>query len=297
MEDLLREFLLYLNTQKHYSMHTLRAYASDLLDFLTYLKENHLSWQDMSPEIIRAYSFNLKDRGFNPFSIARKLSSLKNFLLFLTEEKGLSGDFLSPLENPKLPKRLPKILTLDEIERLLQAPNINDPLGLRDRAILELLYATGLRVSELVNLKLENLQLQLGFLKVLGKGSKERIIPLGDMALEFLISYLESVRPLLVGPKSRNFVFLNRRGAPLTRQRCWQIVKEYASASGIDLKKISPHVLRHSFATHLLEGGADLRSLQLMLGHSSLLTTQIYTHLDFKNLKGAYERFHPRAKR
>ncbi|MCS7199959.1 MAG: site-specific tyrosine recombinase XerD [Caldimicrobium sp.] len=295
MEELLKEFLVYLNSQKNYSLNTLRAYASDLEDFLSYLTKNALNIEGLSYEIIRDYLMDLKDRGFNPFSIARRLSTLRNFLLFLYEEKGYSVDYLTFLESPKLPKRLPKILTLEEVERLLQAPDLSHPIGFRDRTMLELLYATGLRISELVNLKLENLQLSIGFIRVLGKGNKERIIPLGEIALEFLVKFLEEVRPLFLSSKSRNFVFLNRRGFPLTRQRCWQIIKEYAKKAGLDEGKISPHVLRHSFATHLLEGGADLRALQIMLGHSSLITTQIYTHLDFVSLKRAYDKFHPRA--
>lgn len=296
MEELLKEFLIYLNSQKSYSLNTLRAYASDLEDFLSYLTKNTLNIEGLSYEIIKDYLMDLKDRGFNPFSIARRLSTLRNFLLFLYEEKGYSVDYLTFLESPKLPKRLPKILTLEEVERLLQAPDLSHPIGFRDRTMLELLYATGLRISELVNLKLENLQLSIGFIRVVGKGDKERIVPLGETALEFLVKFLEEVRPLFLSSKSRNFVFLNRRGLPLTRQRCWQIIKEYARKAGLDEGKISPHVLRHSFATHLLEGGADLRALQIMLGHSSLTTTQIYTHLDFVSLKKAYDKFHPRAK-
>jgi len=295
MEALLKEFLLYLSSLKNYSLNTLKSYAGDISDFLAYLEKNHLNPSDISYSVVMAYLSNLKERGFNPFSIARRLSSLRNFLIFLKERGVLEPDFFDLLESPKLPKRLPKVLTLDEVDRLLQAPNLSDPLGYRDRTMLELLYATGLRVSELVNLRLGQINLNLGFLRVIGKGEKERLVPIGEIALQYLETYLEKIRAKFVTSKSKDYVFLNRRGGPLTRQRFWQIIKKYAKAVGIEPLKISPHVLRHSFATHLLEGGADLRALQMMLGHSSLLTTQIYTHLDLKKLKETYEKFHPRA--
>ena len=296
MQDLLKDFLLYLTSFKTYSLNTLKSYSSDIEDFLDFLSKNRLRPSEISYSVVMAYFSDLKDRGFNPFSIARRLSSLRNFLIFLKEKGIIEPDFLDLLESPKLPKRLPKVLTLEEVEKLLMAPDLSTPLGFRDRTMLELLYATGLRVSELVNLRLGNINLNLGILRITGKGEKERIVPIGEVALEYLENYLENIRPKLVTQKSKDFVFLNRRGGPLTRQRFWQILKDYAKVSGIDLSKISPHVLRHSFATHLLEGGADLRALQMMLGHSSLVTTQIYTHLDIKKLKEAYEKFHPRAR-
>ncbi|MFN4197041.1 MAG: site-specific tyrosine recombinase XerD [Caldimicrobium sp.] len=295
MHNLLNEFLLYLSSLKNYSNNTLMAYVSDLVDFLNYLNKQGLFIDDLNINIIQGYLGELKERGFSPYSLARRLSSLKNFLTFLSEEKGYNLAFIHLLESPKLPMRLPKVLSLEEIERLLQVVDINTPLGFRDRTILEVLYATGIRISELVTLKFENVNLNLGLLRVLGKGMKERLVPLGEVALQFLEKYLKEVRPLLASKKKSNtYIFLNRRGGPLTRQRCWQILKEYAIKVGIDPDKISPHVLRHSFATHLLEGGADLRTIQLMLGHSSLQTTQIYTHLDFKKLLENYQKYHPR---
>ncbi len=294
MVEPLEEFLAYLLSIKNYSPNTLKAYASDLIDFLNFLKELNIDLKEVNYNIFQAYLANLREREFSPFSIARRLSSLRNFFLYLSEERGYSFSFIHQIESPKLPLRLPKVLSLEEIEVLLKAPDINHPLGFRDRTMLELLYATGLRVSELVSLRFENLNLNLGLLRVLGKGEKERIVPIGEIALEFLETYLEKVRPLFISKKSKDYLFLNRRGAPMSRQRFWQIIKEYALRAGIDTSKISPHVLRHSFATHLLEGGADLRAIQLMLGHSSLLTTQIYTHLDFKKLMESYERLHPR---
>ncbi|MFN3504854.1 MAG: site-specific tyrosine recombinase XerD [Caldimicrobium sp.] len=295
MHKLLEDFVLYLSSLKNYSNNTLIAYITDLIDFLNYLKKENFSMEEVNLNIIHGYLGELKERGFSPFSVARRLSSLKNFLTFLAEEKGYTLPFIHLLETPKLPLRLPKVLSLEEIERLLQAPDIKTPLGFRDRTMLEVLYATGIRISELVGLKLENLNLNLGLLRVLGKGMKERLVPLGEIALQFLEKYLNEVRPLLVSKKKRNtYIFLNRRGGPLTRQRCWQILKEYALKIGLDPNKISPHILRHSFATHLLEGGADLRAIQLMLGHASLQTTQIYTHLDFKKLFENYQKYHPR---
>lgn len=294
MEIILRDFLTYLSGIKNYSYNTLKAYASDLIDFLNYLKEQNLILEEVNLNIVQGYLGSLRERGFSPFSVARRLSSLRNFFIFLVEERGFSVEFLPHLEGPKLPMRLPKILSLEEIERLLQTPDINTPLGFRDRTMLEVLYATGLRVSELVALKLENLNLNLGIIRVLGKGGKERLVPFGDIALRFLETYIEKIRPLFLTKKSRDFLFLNRRGSPLSRQRYWQIIKELAVKAGLDPSKISPHVIRHSFASHLLEGGADLRAIQLMLGHASLLTTQIYTHLDLKKLMENYEKMHPR---
>lgn len=296
MEDLVRNFLLYLSGIKNYSVNTLNAYASDLADFLSFTGEKGIAPDEVNLAVIHNYLSYLKQRGYSAFSIARKLSSLKNFLLFLNEVKGYKIDYLDLLEGPKLPKRLPKVLTLDEIEQLLKAPDISHPLGFRDRTMLEVLYATGLRVSELVGLTLENLNLSLGLVRVWGKGEKERLVPIGEVALRFVERYIIEIRPLFVTRKSEKYLFLNRRGRPMTRQRFWQIIKEYALKAGLPPEKISPHVIRHSFATHLLEGGADLRALQMMLGHASLITTQIYTHLDFSKLRKDYERFHPRAR-
>ncbi len=293
MKKLIEEFLTYLAGIKNYSYHTIVSYYSDLKDFADFCERQDFNKSSLSKKIMEYLEY-LKKKKYNPFSIARKISSLRSFFKFLEIEKGLKENLFLFLETPKLPFRLPKVLSLEEIERLLNACNLNTFLGYRDRTMLELLYATGLRVSELVNLKLENLNLELGLVRVLGKGAKERLVPIGDYALNFLKVYLEEIRPKFVTFKSKNFVFLNRRGAPLTRQRFWQIIKEYAEKCGLK-EKVSPHVIRHSFATHLLQGGADLRALQMMLGHSSLSTTQIYTHLDYKRLKEVYEKFHPRA--
>jgi len=292
MQEQIKEFLLYLSAVKNYSPNTLNSYAGDLTDFERFLRNEKA---ELSEESIRLYLKHLKNRGYNPFTIARKLSSIRSFLRYLEVEKGCSLSFASALESPKLPFRLPKVLTLEEIECLLKAPSLSTPKGYRDRTMLEVLYATGARVSELVNLKLSDINFELGIVRIFGKGSKERLVPLGDYALEFLKVYVKEVRPKFLKGKKTDFVFLNNRGKPLTRQRFWQIIKEYAKACGIE-DKVSPHVIRHSFATHLLSGGMSLRALQMLLGHSSLATTQIYTHLDYKKLREVYDRFHPRAK-
>ena len=294
MGDILKEFLTFLLSQKNYSFNTLSAYAGDIKEFLEFLSEKKVELKDLDPSVVEVYLATLRERGFNPYSIARKLSSLRRFFRFLLEELQLE---LPPLllETPKLPFRLPKVLTLDEVNALLSAPDLSSPLGIRDRCMLEVLYATGVRVSELVSLKLSSLNLELGLVRVLGKGEKVRLVPLGEPALNFLKLYLAEVRARLENKKSKDFVFLNRLGSPMTRQRFWQIIKDYANKAGIPLEKISPHVLRHSFATHLLEGGADLRSIQLLLGHSSITTTQIYTHVDVKRLREVYDKYHPRA--
>ncbi len=294
MDEYLKEFLLHLSLVKNYSPNTLLAYEHDLKEFEKFLKERGSSLEEVTPEVVNAYLKGLKEKGYTPFSVARRLSSLKSFFRFLIKEKGFHLEFIEVLESPKLPFRLPKVLSLEEVEKLLSAPDTSTPLGFRDRAMLELLYATGLRVSELVSLKLSNLNLELGLVRVLGKGSKERLVPMGDYALTYMKEYLERIRPQFIKPVSKDYVFLNKRGKPLTRQRFWQIIKEYARKVGLE-SKVSPHVLRHSFATHLLQGGADLRALQLMLGHSSLNTTQIYTHLDISRLKEVYDKYHPRS--
>ncbi|OAQ20740.1 site-specific tyrosine recombinase XerD [Thermosulfurimonas dismutans] len=289
-------FLEYLTLERNLSENTLQSYARDLGDFKEFLeKEGIDDLKEVSIETILLFLESLKRRKLSSSSVARKLSALRSFFRFLELEKGFTNNPLLLVESPKLPQRLPKVLTINEVERLLSAPDTSTPRGLRDKAMLETLYATGLRVSELVALTFSQLNLSAGFVRVFGKGSKERLVPLGDFAREYLERYIREARPkLLSGRSDPPQVFLNRYGKPLTRQRFWQIIKDYARKVGIDTE-ISPHVLRHSFATHLLEGGADLRAVQMMLGHASLSTTQIYTHLDLKNLRKIHEKHHPRG--
>ncbi len=293
IHPLLKDFLVYLYSVKNYSPNTVASYFYDLYDFEKFLKDEGKDFFQVEEDLILKYLKRLKTLGYSAYSISRKISSLRSFLKFLINERGLEIDIERLLSLPKLPKRLPTVLSLEEIERLLKTPDINTPLGLRDRAILEVLYATGIRVSELVSLPLENVETELGIIKVFGKGGKERLVPLHEEALYFLKRYLSEVRPSLEKGKGERRVFLNKRGKPLTRQRIWQILKDYGEKAGIS-RKLTPHVLRHSFATHLLQGGADLRSIQKLLGHASILTTEIYTNLDLKEIKRLYEKFHPR---
>lgn len=288
------EFLTYLELERNLSSHTLEAYARDLKDFQTFLqKEGGITPEEAGTEDILLFLEELKRRGLSSRTLARKLSALKSFYRFLELEERIEHNPLLLIEGPRLPRNLPKVLSVEEVERLLSAPDLSTPQGLRDRAMLETLYATGMRVSELVRLTFAQLNLSAGFVRIFGKGKRERLVPLGDLAREYLERYLREARPLLCGGKETPYVFLNRKGDPLTRQRFWQIIRDYARRAGIT-REISPHVLRHSFATHLLQGGADLRSVQMMLGHASLSTTQIYTHLDLRNLRAVHEKHHPR---
>jgi integrase/recombinase XerD len=226
-------------------------------------------------------------------SIARNLSAVKMFYRFLVSDGKIQGNPARLLSAPKLPRRLPDVLSSEEVERLLAQPDAPTGRGKRDRAMLELLYATGLRVSELVNLKMANINLEAGYVRTVGKGSKERMVPVGTKALEALKEYLTQGRASFMKKRTSSYLFLNPRGKPLTRQGFWKIIKRYGLAAGIR-KKITPHSLRHSFASHLLEHGADLRSVQIMLGHSDISTTQIYTHVTRERLKQIHEKHHPR---
>jgi len=227
-------------------------------------------------------------------SISRTCAALRSFYQFLFREHVISEDPTIDLDTPKLEQRLPKVLNTEEVEKLLSQPDITTPLGLRDKSMLELLYATGMRVSELISLSVEDVNLETGFLRCMGKGSKERIIPVGSIALEYLKEYLSSVRKQLLNGKESKKLFFNRQGNPMTRQGFWKIIKKYSKQAGI-YKKITPHTLRHSFATHLLENGADLRAVQEMLGHADISTTQRYTHLTQNRIKQVYDKTHPRA--
>ncbi len=295
MKRILEEFLTHLELEKNLAPNTLAAYARDLRDFQSFLEKRGIkNFEEVEAEEVLLFMEDLRHRGLSARSLARKLSALKTFYRYLELERGLKRNPLLLVEGPKLPRTLPKVLTVEEVERLISAPDLSTPQGLRDRAMLETLYATGMRVSELVRLTFAQLNLSAGFVRVYGKGSKERLVPLGDLAREYLERYLKEARPLLARGQDSPFIFLNRKGRPLTRQRFWQIIKDYARMVGIT-KEISPHVLRHSFATHLLEGGADLRAVQMMLGHASLSTTQIYTHLDLRKLRDLHEKHHPRG--
>ncbi|MBN1906607.1 MAG: site-specific tyrosine recombinase XerD [Deltaproteobacteria bacterium] len=292
--DLLDQFLNHLRVERGLSENTVSSYASDLIKYFGYLSLIKRIPLLVKREDIAEYTGVLKkEKGLSARTIARNISAIKMFYRFLITEGRLTENPARLLDPIKLPGRLPGTLSHEEVDSLLAAPDIKTDLGKRDSAMLELLYATGLRVSELVGLHLVNLNLEPGYVRTVGKGSKERIVPMGDKARDALRLYLAYGRRELIRGKNSPFLFLNSRGASMSRQGFWKIIKKYGIMAGIT-KRITPHSLRHSFATHLLEGGADLRSVQIMLGHSDISTTQIYTHVSRERLKKIHEKYHPR---
>lgn len=284
---ILQSYLDYLSAEKGLSSNTIESYGRDIKKFLFFLKNKKtFTRRDISLFIER-----LRIEGHNSSSIARYLSSIRSYCKFLILERFIDEDPSENLETPKKWLRLPKALPLEEIIRILEL-QVNSRYYLRDRAMLELMYACGLRVSEIISIKIEDIRFDGGFIRIKGKGSKERIVPVSERALLFVKRYMEELRPYLLKNGSAEEIFLTNRGKPLTRQRFWQALKFYGKIVGIE---ITPHVLRHSFATHMLEGGADLRSLQKMLGHSDISTTQIYTKVTSDRLKKTYLKYHPRA--
>jgi len=292
---LLNTYLEYLSVERGLSKNTIEAYKRDLTSFISFLlTRNILNIDRVNTTIIISYLLQMQKNGKASSSISRACAAIKSFFQFLYNENIINEDPTGNLDAPKLEHRLPKVLTIQEVEKLLSQPNINNPLGMRDKSILELLYATGIRVSELVSLHVDNVNLESGFLRCIGKGSKERIIPVGDIALNYLREYLLSARKQLLDGRDSEFLFINKNGESITRQGVWKIIKKYSKKAGI-AKKITPHILRHSFATHLLENGADIRAVQEMLGHSDVSTTQIYTHITRSKIKQVYDKTHPRA--
>ena len=296
----LKGFNAYLLLERSLADNTAEAYLRDLgklVEFLQ-LRGYELSPQQIEPGHLSEFIFWLNDLGLGARSQARLISALKTFYKYLLVEDVINVDPTELLDGPKLERKLPDVLTYEEIQSLLQAIDLSDPQGTRNRAMLETLYACGLRVSELTNLRLTNLFLDIGLIKVLGKGSKERLVPIGEEAVKHIRLYIDSVRrgQMNIKKDSENIVFLNRRGGKLTRVMVFLIVKECAERAGIQ-KSVSPHTFRHSFATHLIEGGADLRAIQEMLGHESILTTEIYTHLDTDFLRDTIMAYHPRNKK
>jgi integrase/recombinase XerD len=286
-------FLDFLAVEKGLAKNSLSAYRADLRHFGHWLNEQKMDLQAVERIHIVRYFQSLRSSGISSRSVARALAAIRGMFRFLVSERHLSRDPTENLENPKIWTNLPKSLQPGEIEALLRAPDRNSAAGLRDTAMLELLYATGLRVSELIHVKLEDLVMDAGFLRTIGKGSKERIVPFGDTARAAIVAYLEQGRSQLTREPDP-YLFLSNRGRPMTRQSFWMKIVKYARDAGI-ATHISPHVLRHSFATHLLENGADLRSVQMMLGHADISTTQIYTHVSRARLQKMYEQYHPRA--
>jgi len=291
--DMLRGFLEFLSVERGLSLNTLRAYRSDLHKLSLFLKKGKKSWLAAKEEDLVRFLHIQSRAGLAPRSLARMVSSVKAFYKFLVLDGLLASNPAAELSTPKLWRDLPEFLTVKEVEAVLGQPETDNPRGVRDKAMLELLYATGLRVSELVSLPVHALNVEEGYVLCRGKGGKERIVPVGEAALKALREYLKRGRPRLKKKKSPA-LFLTSRGGGFSRQGFWKLLKAYGAKAGLE-KKISPHVIRHSFATHLLERGADLRSVQLMLGHSQITTTQIYTHVTRRRLRRVYEKYHPRA--
>jgi len=295
LSKLIDQFLNYLLVEKGLSRATLESYSADLLryaDFMQQTGQDTVSAEDTA--LILKHLINLRNEGLGARSRARHLVSLRGFYRFLAHEKVLPLDPSKLVDLPKTTLKLPDVLSQAEVQRLLNAPDGLKPSGLRDAAMLEVLYAAGLRVSELIRLKVQDVQLEAGFVRVMGKGSKERIVPIGQYAREKVLFYLEHARARMVKERSSPYLFVARAGRPLTRQGFWKLLHRYARAAGL-YKKVTPHSLRHSFASHLLEGGADLRAVQVMLGHADISTTQIYTHVASDRLKELHRRFHPRG--
>jgi integrase/recombinase XerD len=286
------QFLLNLRIERGLADNTISAYGRDLAVFLDFLEKHFLSLDTVGPENIETYLGELR-KTLTARSTSRALSSIRMFFRFLTAEGLRESNPARLIESPRLDRRLPGVLSASEVERLLSVPSGDRPGTLRDRAMLELLYATGLRVSELVGLRIRNINLEAGFVRTMGKGSKERVVPIGQKAMEAVREYLDRGRPALARSWTGSAVFLNLRGRAMSRQGFWKLIRIYALKAGIT-KTLSPHSLRHSFASHLLEGGADLRSVQFMLGHADIATTQIYTHVTRSRLKEVHEKYHPR---
>ncbi len=291
----LEQFQDYLTFERGLSDRTIAAYTRDLTRWLSFLEEQGVEApESVTGTHLRDWVLSLKDGGLAATSIRRAQSSVRTYFAFLLSEGVVTSDPTDRLQSPKVTRRLPDFLTRSEVERLLDAPDPGHPLYWRDKAILELLYASGLRVSELVELPLSSIDTDEAFVTVFGKGSKERLVPVGAPALRALGRYLREVRPEIArGPASER-IFLNARGRPLTRMAVWTLVKKSARRAGI-VKRVSPHTLRHTFATHLLEGGADLAAVQQLLGHADIGTTQIYTHVDREYLREVHRKHHPRA--
>lgn len=297
LEDHLKDFIHFLLVEKGLSENTMISYERDLKRYLSHLKTVQAikGIDEVQRTHILQFIGELKNEGKSSKTIARHIASIRSFHQFLLRDKAVSHDPTVHIETPKLERNLPKVLSMEEVETLLETPKGSGHFGLRDKAMLEILYATGIRVSELIGLNLDDLHLNMGFLRCIGKGNKERIIPVGRTATEALERYLEAGRPKFPRQKSReDALFLNHQGNRLTRQGFWKILKKLAFDANIE-KDLTPHTLRHSFATHLLENGADLRAVQEMLGHSDISTTQIYTHVTKVRLRDVYSKFHPRA--
>ena len=286
-------YLQFLLVTRGLSENTLTSYETDLRTFLLFLEDKSFNVEDVTDQSIFLYIMHLRRNGLNSRSLARHLSALRGFFRYCFDENYLNANPVQYLENPKLPKTLPDVLTVEEVQVILEQPDMTKKLGFRDRAILELLYASGLRVTECVTLKPVDIDLQSGLLRVHGKGSKDRIVPVHNAAMQILQLYMRDWRPLFA--PVQDYVFLNRSGNGLTRQAIWKLVQRYVLKAEV-YKSVSPHTFRHSFATHLLDGGADLRTVQLLLGHTDISATEIYTHVQADRLRQIHKQFHPRSR-
>ena len=291
---LLERFADFLSLEQGAAANTSVAYGRDLERFATYARAKGAAGpRDASPRLLREYVYHLKDLGLSPTSIRRNVSAVRSYYRFLLGEGQVLADPSERLQTPKAWQTLPDVLTVAEVEALLAAPTLDEPLAFRDRAMLELAYGAGLRVSEWITLGVKDLLLEELLVRVMGKGSKERLVPIGRRAVGALAVYQRELRPRLERGEGKGVLFLSARGTPLTRMGAWKLLRKYVNKSGIT-KHVTPHTLRHSFATHLLEGGADLRAVQEMLGHADIATTQIYTHVDREYLRSVHRQYHPR---
>lgn len=294
---LLDSFLSYLRFEKALSENTIEAYRYDLQRLAGYLKQHRVTeLAAVTTEQLSAYMRVLYDIGFAATSLQRTLASMRSFFAFAASEGDITADPTELLESPRSIRYLPSVLSIAEIERIFAVIDLNKSGGTRDRAMLETLYATGMRVSELASFTFEQLYAEEEMVRIFGKGSKERLVPIGQVALRWIARYYETDRPAFVRPSTDSTVFLNARGGALSRMGIWKILQKYVTLAGV-VKSVSPHTFRHSFATHLLEGGADLRTVQEMLGHATIVTTEIYTHVDREYLKSVHRSFHPRSQR
>ncbi|MCG6243585.1 site-specific tyrosine recombinase XerD [Vibrio diabolicus] len=293
--SLVEQFLDAMWMERGLSENTLASYRNDLMKLLTWMEKHRYRLDFISLSGLQEYQSYLVDLDYKQTSRARMLSAIRRLFQYLHREKVRADDPSALLVSPKLPQRLPKDISEEQVDALLEAPDPNDPVELRDKAMLELLYATGLRVTELVSLTMENISLRQGVVRVTGKGGKERLVPMGENAVDWIETFIQQGRPALLGDTSSDIVFPSKRARQMTRQTFWHRIKYYALIAGIDTKQLSPHVLRHAFATHLLNYGADLRVVQMLLGHSDLSTTQIYTHVATERLKQIHSQHHPRA--
>jgi integrase/recombinase XerD len=294
-QQLLDRFYSYMVVERRLSDNTIESYSRDLTKYLVFVEEKKRKhFMDCSRLDLLLFLSAEQKNGLCSRSLSRMLSSIKTFYSFLVSENILDRHPFQDVQNPRIEQKLPNVLNRDEVVALINAPDTDKPIGLRDRTFLEVLYATGLRVSELISLTTESINLQAGFLIVVGKGSKERVVPFGEEASAWLKKYIVESRPRILSGCLNSYMFVNRSGGRISRQGLWKIIKKYCLKAGIT-KQISPHTLRHSFATHILEGGADLRSIQMMLGHSDISTTQIYTHIANEALKKMHEKYHPRG--